>query len=273
MPKRTKFIFVAIILACLLWGTQWISADRRLAGILVVSVFSYVLTAWALFEDLKGAEWLTIMILPVSYTLGAGLFNMFLPDAVPRLLGVRLGADTAQVTANLVHLAFWVSYAVGFYALELTANIFSVAAVRTIQLLRAAHAVGFLITLVTALFWYQVVFSFKLPFWWISLIVFVISSGLVLQGNWSMQLKEGIDRRVVTYSTLTAMILAEIALALSFWPAKPLTLALCMVTAMYVLLGLSQQHLAGRLFKNHIYEYLVVACVVLVASIYLTHWR
>lgn len=273
MSKRTKVIVVAFILAVLLWATQWISADKRLQGILVVAILSYVLTAWSLFEDLKGVEWFTILILPVTYTMGAGLFNMFLPDSVPRLLGVHLGAEAALVTANFVHVMFWVGFATGFYFLGLTANIFSVAAVRTIQLLRAAHPAGFLITLVTALFWYHVIFSFKLPFWLVGVAVFIISSLLTLHGNWSMRPKEGIDKLVTRYSFGTSFVLAQVATALAFWPVKPLTAALSMVTALYVMLGLSQLHLAGRLFKNHIYEYLVVAAVVFGASIYLTHWR
>jgi hypothetical protein len=148
-----------------------------------------------------------------------------------------------------------------------------VAAIRTIQLLRAAHAVGFLLTLVVGLFLFHALVSFKLPFWALSLLAGGMSLPLFLQGNWSMQLKEGLSRRVWLYSLVGALIVAEAALALAFWPVEGLTAALMLVTVMYVVLGLSQQYLSGRLFKNQMNEYVAVAVMVLLASFYITSWR
>lgn len=273
MAKRAKFILVSIILSILLWGTQWITADSRLQAVIAVAAVAYILTAWSLFEDLKGVEWLTIMSLPVLYTLGAGLFSVFLPTNVPRLLGVKLTLETAHLVAGSVRALFWVGFGLGYYAISLTENIFSVAAIRTIQLLRAAHAVGFLLTLVTALFFFHSIFSFKLPFWLIALATAGVSWLLFLQGNWSMSLKEGISKRVVMFASVGALIVGQLAMALSFWPIEPLTASLCLVAALYVMLGLSQQALVGRLFKNQVTEYVVVAVVVLLASIYITNWR
>ena len=88
-----------------------------------------------------------------------------------------------------------------------------------------------------------------------------------------MQLKEGVSRRVVLYTSISALVSIELALALSFWPIEPLTAALCLVASLYVMLGLSQQALVGRLFKNQVTEYVLVAVVVLLASIYITSWR
>lgn len=273
MPKRSKFIIVSLLLAIMLWMTQWVEADNRVQAIIAVSVVTYVLAAWALFEDLKGIEWLTILSLPVLYTFGAGLFSFFLPNNVPRILGVRLNVEAAMMVASVVRLLFWIGYGIGFYALMLTENIFSVAAIRTIQLLRAAHAVGFLLTLITGLFFYQALFSFRLPFYVIVPGVFVVTFLLFLQGNWSMQLKEGVGQRVILYSAIPSFISAQLALVLAFWPIEPLTAALCLVSFMYVMLGLSQQYIAGRLFRNQMIEYLVVAIVVLLSSVYITKWR
>ena len=173
----------------------------------------------------------------------------------------------------MVRVLFWGGFGVGYYAISLTENIFSVAAIRTIQLLRAAHAVGFLLTLLTGLFFFHSIYSFKLPYWWITLTTALVSWLLYLQGNWSMQLKEGVSRRVVLYTSISALVSIELALALSFWPIEPLTAALCLVASLYVMLGLSQQALVGRLFKNQVTEYVLVAVVVLLASIYITSWR
>lgn len=273
MTKRLKFVLASILLAGLLWGTQFVVVDHRLQAILILVVMAYVMTAWALFDDLKGIEWLTIMILPVTYTLGAGLFSLFLPDIVPRLLGVRMSLEVGRLIAGWVRLLFWVGFGVGFYAIFLTENIYSVAAIRTIQLVRAAHTVGFLLTLLVGLFLFQAIFSFKLAFYWTGLLVMLISVFLFLQGTWSVQLKDGMSRKVMLYSFFPAVILAEVALGLSFWPADPLAAALILVTGLYVMLGLIQQYLRGRLFRNQINEHVAVAVVVLLASFYITSWR
>ncbi len=273
MTKRFKFVLASGLMALLLWAMQFVVPEHRLQVIIVAVVLSYLLSVWVLFEDLKGVEWITIIILPVFYTLGAGLFSLFLPESVPRILGQRLEADVARLVASLIRALFWVGFGLGYYAIYLTENIFSVAAIRTIQLLRAAHAVGFLLTLVVGLFLFHALVSFKLPFWALSLLAGGMSLPLFLQGNWSMQLKEGLSRRVWLYSLVGALIVAEAALALAFWPVEGLTAALMLVTVMYVVLGLSQQYLSGRLFKNQMNEYVAVAVMVLLASFYITSWR
>jgi hypothetical protein len=87
-------------------------------------------------EGIDGIEWLTVLTLPPLYTAGVGLFYFLLP--------VRW----------LTRLPVAMAYGLGMYVLLLTENIFSVASIRTIQLLRAAQAVGFLLTLVTGFFLY-----------------------------------------------------------------------------------------------------------------------
>ena len=181
MSKRAKFVLVSAILAVLMWSTQLVVPDHRLQAILGLGALSYIVSAWVLFEDLKGIEWLTVLILPVLYTLGAGLFSLFLPEFVPRFFGTRLEAETARTLAGVVRSLFWVLFGVGYYALYLTENIFSVAAIRTIQLLRAAHAVGFLLTLVTGAFLFEGLFSFRLPFWAMGLSAAVFGFLLFLQ--------------------------------------------------------------------------------------------
>jgi hypothetical protein len=273
MSKRAKFVLAAVILSGLLFATRLIVPENRLTAIIAVSAFSYAITAWVLFEDLKGVEWFMIMILPVLYTLGAGMFSLFLPEFVPRIFGLRLEAEMAKLVAGIVRTLFWGGFGVGLYALFLTENIFSVAAIRTIQLLRAAHAVGFLLTLVTGLLLYQSIFSFKFEFWANALLVGGLSFLLFLQGNWSMFLKEGVNKKIVLYSFLSALIITQMAVALSFWPIKAFSASLLLISSVYVLLGLSQLHLVERLFKNQINEYLVVGVLVLVASFLVTSWR
>lgn len=273
MSKRAKFVLAAVIVAVLLWLTKLIVPESRLTAILAISVLSYFVTAWVLFEDLKGVEWIMLMILPVAYTLGAGLFSLFLPEFVSRVLGLRLETEVAKFLAGVVRGVFWVGFGVGLYALFLTENILSVAAIKTIQLLRAAHAVGFLLSLVTSLLLFQSIYSFRFPFWTNGLLVAGCSFLLYMQGNWSMLLKEGVTGRVWRYSALSALVTGEMAVMLSLWPIKAFTAALLLVSGVYIFLGLSQQELVERLFKNQMSEYVVVGVLVLIAGFLVTSWR
>src|SRR4030042_1211151 len=56
---------------------------------------------------------------------------------------------------------FLVFYGLGIYALFLTTNIYTVAAIRSIALLRAARGVGFVLTLTTAFLLFDALLSLK----------------------------------------------------------------------------------------------------------------
>jgi hypothetical protein len=255
MSKRKRFVVVSLLLSLGLLGTQLVRVEHRYQAIIVLGGISYVLSAWALSEDLKGVEWITVLTIPLLYPVSVGLFYFLLPE---RLL------------SRLVILGV---FGIGMYALLLTENIFSVAAIRTIQLLRAAHAVGFLLTLVTAFFLFDTIWSFRLPFYSNGVLVAVCSFPLFLQGLWSYRLGEQrIEKQTVQSSIALALGLGQIALALSFWPVTVPVGSLFLVTMAYVGLGISQYHLAGRLFRRTLYEYLGVGVIVLITTFLVTKW-
>lgn len=255
MHKRKRFIVVSLLLSLGLVGTQLVRVEHRYQAIVVLGGISYALSAWALAEDLKGIEWFTVLILPLLYPMSVGLFYFLLPERMLTRLGI-LGV-----------------FGVGMYALLLTENIFSVAAIRTIQLLRAAHAVGFLLTLVTAFFLFDTIWSFRLPFYSNGALIAASSFPLFLQGLWSYRLSEQrIERRTIGYSLALALGLGQLALALSFWPVTVPVGSLFLVTMAYVGLGISQYHFAGRLFRKTLYEYLGVGIIVLITTFLVTKW-
>jgi len=158
------------------------------------------------------------------------------------------------------------------YAILLIENIFSVAAERTIQLLRAAQAVGFLMTLITAFLFFETIFSFK----WSAIInaffVFLISFMLILPSLWSVALNEKIEKKTVQYSLVISWAISQLALFISFWPLTIVVVSLFLATACYVFLGIVQNHLAGRLFENTLGEYLRVGIIVLIITFFLASW-
>ena len=255
MTKRRKFVLVSLVLALGLLGTQLVRVEYRYYALALLGAVSYGLSAWALVEDMKGIEWVMLLILPALYPVSVGLFYFLLPQ---------------QFLSRIFILGF---FGVGMYALLLTSNIFSVAAIRTIQLLRAAHAVGFLLTLVTGFFLFDTILSFKLAVWLNVGLVAGVSWLLLLKGLWSMELtEEMLSSRVRQYSVGLAISLGLVAGGLSFWPVTVAVGSLFLVSMMYVGLGLAQQYLVGRLFRNTVREYLLVGLVVLVTTVLMTRW-
>jgi hypothetical protein len=163
-------------------------------------------------------------------------------------------------------------FGLGLYVLLLTENIFAVAAIRTIQLLRSAQAVGFLLTVVTAFFLYDTILSFRLNSGFNFLLIGMISFPLVFQGLWSINLEEKIPSRIWLYSFSLALVLAETGLILSFWPLTVAVGSLGLATVLYIVLGLVQHRLSERLFKRTVNEYLVVGIIVLIVVFLSARW-
>lgn len=273
MSKRAFFVLVAVVLAFGLWLTQLLPLEMRLTLILILTVVGYFLTVWVLFEDMKGIEWLTLTILPVMFTLGAGLFAYYLPSAVPSLFGFKFGIGMSRFLASLVGFIFFVLYGIGMYAILLTENIFSVASIRTIQLLRAARSVGFILSLVVGIYFFHTFLALRVPFYIISLATFSVCFLLSLSSLWSVELKMTGMKEVLINSLVVAFLMAQMAMVVSFWPVKPLMGGLMLVAGFYSLLGLFQQRMTNRVFFGGYVEYIVFMIIVVMTGFLTTSWR
>lgn len=254
IDKRKKFILTAFVLALGLLAIQLFGLAWQYQALALLAVCTYFLSAWSLAEGLEGVEWFSVLALPVGFTLGVGLFYFLTPDSW------------------LARLPLIILYGIGLYSLLLTENIFSVAAIRTIQLLRSAHAVSFLLTLVTSFFLYNVILSFREGPWFSSGLVFLVSLPMLLQGLWGINLEEKLTKKIWLYSLGLSFILAEIALVFSFWPVSVAVGSLSLTTALYIVLGLTQHYLSERLFRRTLNEYIGVGVAVLIVIFLTTHW-
>lgn len=255
MSKRKRFVLVAFLLTLGLLGIQTVGIDRRYEAIIFFSGVSTILSAWALLSDLKGIEWLTVLTLPALYPASVALFYFLLPESViSRILLLGL-------------------FGLGMYALLLTENIYSVAAIRTIALLRAAHAVGFLITILTAIFLTGTLLSLRQDFWLNGLNVGLTTFILLVQGLWSATLPPRLPRTVVSVSAALAVTSGVLAAVIGFLPIIPLVSAFLLSGYLYVVLGLMQHELQGRLFAKTVQEYLTVGAMVLAAAMFVTFKR
>lgn len=257
ISKRQKFVFLSLILSLgfliiqLLGGE---SGEARFLGIGALSLAAFLFSAWVLKEEISGIKWLTLLILPTAFTATLGLAYFLFP--------VRW----------LTRLPTTFLYGVGMYAILLTENIYNVAAEKTIQLVRAAQAVGFLLTLITFFLFFITLFSFHLPFWENFLLVSGVAFPLIFQSLWSVKMEKGITRQILTMSLFLALILGEMALVFSFWPMKIIFLAFLLTATSYTLVGSTQQELLERLFKKTASEFLAVSVIVFLFILWTTHW-
>lgn len=254
MTKRQKFVLSSLILASGFLFLQFVDTDFRyhvIAGLVLLSV---VFAFLSLRDGLDLNAELLVLILPGFFTAGVGLFYFLLPPN--KIIGIPV----------------LILYAIGVYALLLTANIYTVAASRTIGLLRAAHAVGFLLSLLTAFLLFDTLLSLRLNFAVNGLSVFILSLPLFLHGFWSIELEERISQEVLLMSGVFALVLGQIASVLSFWPVTVAVGSLALTTVVYLGLGLGQAKLQQRLFAKTTREYFLIGAVVFLTMFLTARW-
>lgn len=255
LSKRQQFVGITAILTVGLLLTQLVSTELRYPMVLLLAGTAYILSAFGLREDLSGIEWMTLLVLPTAYTAAIALFYFLLP--------VRW----------LTRIPIAAFYAVGMYALLLTENIYNVAAERTIALLRAAHSVGFLLTLVTYFFLLQTILSFRFYAPVSVVATGVVSFFLAFQFLWAIELESRVNQRLVHVSVLLSVIFAQLAWIFSFWPVSFVLQALFITTCFYSMVGMMQQYLVERLYKKNVIEFAMVTVLVFIIVFLATHWR
>lgn len=254
MSKRRKFVITSLLLSLGFIGIQFLDDRFRLIAIALLTLLTVVLFAWSLKEGLGKDATLTTLILPAAFTAGVGIFWFLLPSGV------------------ITRIPIVIFYGTGLYILCLTANIYTVSAIRTIALLRAARGVGFVLTLVTSFLIYDAIFSLRTILPVTSLSIAVLSFPLFLQGLWCAILEKKISKEVLTYALVSSLIMGELAMCLFFWPVTVVVGSLFLTVAVYILLGLGQAQFEGRLFSQTIKEYLLVVILVFIGMYLATHW-
>ncbi len=251
MRRREKFVLASILLSLGLLAVQYVSLDWRYVGVILFTLLAYFISAWALSDDLQKFEWVTILPLPALYACAVGAFYFLLP------------------TSLLSRFFDLLLFGVGMYALYLTANIYSVAKGRTIQLLHAAHAIGLLFTLMTSLLFLNTIFSQHLWFIFNGVLVGLLHFPLIFLFLWSVNLEPRVDKQLLSLAFFLTLILIELAIIFSFLPLSVWNTALLIMTFLYIGLGILQSHIQNRLFKSTLTEYSILAAFTAVIFILL----
>lgn len=253
LKKRHKIILVSILLSLGLLSTQLVPFYLTYRFIIGLGVLAYILSLWALWEGMDKLKAVVLLILPTLFTLAVASYYFLLP--------VRW----------LTRIPVAVAFCLTFYTLLLSQNVFNVASVRTIPLYRVASTAVFVLTLITAYLLFNVIFSLDLFFIWNGVAVFFLSLPLVLQMLWTVEM-EGINSLLLIYTLILSLVVAELAMTLSFWPASNSMISLMLSTALFITLGISTDTLKERLGRGAVWEYLGWGGVVFFVALITTSW-
>ena len=99
-----------------------------------------------------------------------------------------------------------------------------------------------------------------------------MSFPIYLQGFWSVTLDKNFTQEIISTSFISSLITTEIAVSLFFWPVTIAVGSLFLTLTAYVMLGLGQSNLEGRLFKGTVRDYILVAVIVFIGMYFLTSW-
>lgn len=254
--KRVRFLISALILSGALLFVQTSSFGYRYQLIGGLAVLAFGLSYWSLREGINSfLISLATAALPALFSVGAALFYFLFPE-------------------SLYYRVFLLGFfAFTVYVIFLTENIFTVASIRTIALLRTAHTVGFLITLLTAFFFYNTVFSFRFFPWWNMALVVVVSFPLLIQLFWAQKLAGKISKKTLLFSSFSSLFIGQMALMISFYPADVLTRSLFLTCVLYIISGLGTAKIKERFFHRTVKEYLIVGGLMLAVLLLTISWR
>jgi len=254
ISKRKRFVIASVLLPVGFLGIQALPEAFRFISIGILGVFTLIFFILSLWEGLSRDLTLLTLILPFFYTVAIGFFWFLLPSSI------------------FAKFPVIILYGIGIYALSLTMNIYTVSAIRTIALLRAARGVGFVLTLFTLFLLFDNILSVRLPIYYSSPVIAFLSLPIYLQGFWSVTLDKKFTAGVVSTSFISSLITTEIATVLFFWPVTVAVGSLFLTLTAYVLLGLGQSNLEGRLFRETVRDYIIVAVIVFAGMYFLTSW-
>jgi hypothetical protein len=173
------------------------------------------------------------------------------------------------------NILFSLLFAFLFYVVCLVQNLFVVCLeFKAIPLYRAALAVNFILVLLGGFFLLNFIFSLKFSPWSNGFLVAIVSFPLFYQLFWASSIAEGVDEaNLLGLSLLSSWTIAQVALAISFWPTGVSLASLYLVSLIYTLGGIIQAYIRGRLFKKTLWEYIWIGFGTFFALFFSTSWR
>lgn len=245
MSKRNKFLTFSLLLTLLL---TLIPSFPKNYSVLVITGFvliSALFSVICLWDYLSGIEYITLLTLPIVFSLGMGSIILQFPNF-----------------SSFFKIIFYGIYFVLNYILLLSLNIFNIAGEKPIPLLRAAYTSSFLITTFAAFPIFTLIYKGALGIIIEIIMVFGLSLFLSFQSLWSAFLPKNNVRASLKTTLIVSSLMTQTALVFSFYPMESFFRSLLLSTFFYIYLGFSHQYLKRTLNYKSIFEYAFVGLVI-----------
>lgn len=254
LSKRQAFVFSVLVLSIGLFVSEFFHGIPLIGFAIFLSLLTVILLYLSLKNDIKDTFHYPIFILPVLFTLS---FVVFYPLVPARLL--------TRILTTVV-------YAFGLYSLFLTQNIFAVSQIRTINLMRSARIVSFVLTIVVLFFLTNVVFSLRIPLYFSPFLIFGLIFLLNFQSLWIYFLSKEAIRDSLFTSLLISVAITELSIVLNLWPVTAAIYSIFITGIFYAYSGLTHAWIEKRLFRNVLWEYVWVGFLAILILVFFSKW-
>lgn len=254
LNKRQKFVASVLVLSFGVFLSEYFTGITLTISAASLAVLTVLMLLFILKDDIKGTFFAPILVLPFFFTLAFPFFFALVPE---RLL--------SRVIITGI-------YVFGLYSLFLTQNIFAVSGIRTINLLRSARIVAFVITLLVFYFLVNFIFSLRLPVLLTPLVIFPLSFLMNIQSLWTYSLDKSQIKEISVFSVIIALTILELSYVLILWPVNASIYSLFLTGIFYTYSGLCHAWLERRLFKGILWEYVWVGFISVLFLIIFSKW-
>lgn len=252
--KRQKFVVAVLLLSLGVFLSEYFSGLKLLSSAVFLAIATDILLILILRKDIKGTFFAPILVLPFFFTLAFPFFYTLVP------------------TRLLSRLIITFLYAFGLYSLFLTQNIFAVSGIRTINLLRSARIVAFVITLLVFYFLVNFIFSLRLPVLLTPLAILPVSFLMNIQSLWTYSLETSQIKAIALFSGAIALCILQLSYVLVIWPVNASIYSLFLTGIFYTYSGLCHAWLERRLFKGILWEYVWVGFISVLFLVIFSKW-
>ncbi len=261
MPKRLRYLISSVLSGITFFLFITLPFEARYYALMVEVVLLFFFYWFGLGIIWEKSMYFKIVpvLMPLGWFVGFGLFLVILPLPLPVLI--------------LMSLLFGIVC----YFIFLVENIFFVAiGYKTVPLYRAAYTTSLILLLGVAFFLFDSLLSFKFNFIINGVATLIVSMGLFLYNFWAVTIDsedDGKSLNMFSYVAVPSIIMSQMAVAFSFWPVGVFKGSIFLVLVIYIITGLLQADMRGRLFKKTWTGYLWVGVAILLAIVLLTRWR
>ncbi|NCO88644.1 hypothetical protein AUK04_01445 [Candidatus Roizmanbacteria bacterium CG2_30_33_16] len=252
--KRIRVVVGTLFMSGIMLIATFYFFDKAWIFIPIFLLVTYVVTWLTISEGIRKVEWIMLFVIPLFFTISLYFFYFLFP--------VRW----------LTRFPFIILYGVSLYAILLTVNIFNVGVKTNLQLYRAAFSVNYFFQVLLFFLIINVILSLQLNFLINGISLLLLTAVMLLHLLWTVKLDLIIEKEIFYYCLIIGIIMAELAVWLSFIPMRAAISALLLSASYYSLAGLVYSYFNKRFFKEIIREYIFVIGFVILISFLSLRW-